>query len=297
MTDAVLEPARPSLPRRVFDNRIVRFVALFVLVIAADAGVQIFSAETVKHAPAGNIALVKIAVTAISAIALLAIYWLFVRWMEHRRVGELAVARAPGGILAGAAIGLGLFASVIAVLYAMGIAKIAQTPGNDLLGAANMAVLSGVGEELIFRGIVYRIFEEMFGSLTALLVSAGFFGAIHLANPGATLTSGAAIAIEAGLLLAVSYVAVRNLWMPMGLHFGWNFAESAIFGSVVSGAGFKGMLHTTLTGPEFLTGGKFGPEASVVAVAACASAALIIAIVAVRRGQWRGLRLAVNDRE
>lgn len=294
MTDTAV--AMRSLPRRIFDNRFVRFVSLFLLVTAADFGVQIFSAEAVKHAPADGIALVKIAVTAISAVALLLVYWLFVRWMEHRRVNELAVARAPGGIVAGVLIGFGLFASVIAVLAAMGIAKVVQTPGNDLLSAANMAVLSGVGEELVFRGVVYRIFEEMFGSLVALLVSAGFFGAVHLVNQGATLTSGAAIAIEAGLLLAAAYLLVRNLWLPIGLHFGWNFAESAVFGSVVSGVGFKGLLHTTLTGPELLTGGRFGPEASVVAVAVCAAAALVIGIVAVRRGEWRGLRLAINDR-
>lgn len=283
--------------RRLFDNRPVRLVALFVAVTAADVGVQVFSAQAVKHAPGGNIALAQLAATAISAAALILVYWLSVRWMEHRRVRELAAARAPGGLVAGALIGLGLFASVIGVLAAMGIAKVVPTPGNDLLSAANMAVLSGVGEELVFRGIVYRIFEEMFGSLVALLVSAAFFGAVHLANQGATLTSGAAIAIEAGLLLAAAYLAVRNLWLPIGLHFGWNFAESAVFGSVVSGVGFKGLLHTTLAGPALLTGGKFGPEASLVAVAVCATAALVIGMVAVRRGEWRGLRLAVNDRE
>ena len=144
----------------------------------------------------------------------------------------------------------------------MGVAHIGNfAPGQALLAAINMAVLSAIGEEIIFRGVVFRIFEEMFGTFIALMVSAGFFGLIHMGNHGATVTSGAAIALEAGLLLAVSYAVVRNLWLPIGLHFGWNFAESGIFGSVVSGNAFKGLFNTTLTGPDMLTGGKFGPEA------------------------------------
>jgi hypothetical protein len=136
----------------------------------------------------------------------------------------------------------------------------------------------------------------MFGTVVALMVSAGFFGLIHMGNHGATVMSGVAIALEAGLLLAVSYAVVRNLWLPIGLHFGWNFAESGIFGSVVSGNAFKGLFSTTLTGPDLLTGGKFGPEASVVAVAVCATAALVILVIAIRRGEWKGLRLSINDR-
>lgn len=296
MTDAeTVAVSKPSLPRRVFDNRVARLIALFFIVTLADALAQMASVEGARHATPESAVLIKIALTAGGGLFMLAVYALFVRWMEHRPVRELAVARAPGGLLAGLAIGLGLFAGVVAVLWALGIAHIEATPGSDLLSPVNMAVLSGIGEELIFRGVVYRILEEMFGSLAALIVSAAFFGAVHLANPGATLTSGAAVAVEAGLLLGVSYAAVRNLWLPMGLHAGWNFAESGIFGSVVSGAGFKGMLHTTLTGPEILTGGTFGPEASAVAVALCMTTALVIGAIMVRRGEWRGARVRVND--
>jgi membrane protease YdiL (CAAX protease family) len=294
MTDAAAAPR--SFAQRASDNRLVRFFVMFTAVMAADVGVQIFTGVVAKSAPADSAALYRIGAAAISAAVLLVVYAVLVLGLERRRVRELEAARAPSGLLGGALIGLGLFASAIAVLYAMGVARIVETPGNDLLGAANMAVLAGVGEELLFRGIVFRLFEEMFGSFAALLVSALFFGAVHLANQGATLTSGAAIAIEAGLLLGAAYMWSRTLWLPIGLHFGWNFAESAIFGSVVSGIAFKGVLHTTLTGPELLTGGKFGPEASVVAVGLCAAAALAIALRAVRRGEWQPLRLAINSR-
>jgi len=281
--------------RIVFDNRIVRFVILFILTICAYAGAQFVQVWAVPQVAAANRENAAIAAEIVSALALLLIYWASVRLLEHRRIDELAPQRAPTNLLAGAAIGLGLFSSVIAALSAMGIAHVGGS-GQSLLGATNMAILSGIGEELIFRGVVYRIFEEMFGSLVALIVSAAFFGATHLANPGATLTSGVAIALEAGVLLGVSYMMVRNLWLPIGLHFGWNFAESAIFGSVVSGNAFKGLFATTMTGPDLLTGGKFGPEASVVAVAICAAAAAVILVVAARRGEWKTLHLAINDK-
>jgi membrane protease YdiL (CAAX protease family) len=283
--------------RMIFDNRIVRFVILFFLTLCAYAGAQFLPLAVMPHIPVESRENAAIAVEIVSAVVLLLIYWASVRLLEHRRIDELAQRRAPANLLAGALIGLGLFSSVIAALSAMGIAHVGGfNSGQSLLGATNMAILSGIGEELIFRGVVFRIFEEMFGSLVALIVSAAFFGATHLANPGATLTSGAAIALEAGVLLGVCYMMVRNLWLPIGLHFGWNFAESAVFGSVVSGNAFKGLFATTMTGPELLTGGKFGPEASAVAVAICAAAAAIILMLAVRRGEWKSLRLAINNR-
>lgn len=283
--------------RNVFDNRVVRFLVLFVLTLVAYAGAEIYPALVLPRIAVEQREAFAIGTTVVSSAALLLIYWFFVAVMEHRRLGELKPSRAPANLIAGAAIGIGLFTSVIATLSLMGVAHVgAFNAHQNLLSAANMAVLSGVGEELIFRGVVYRIFEEMFGSLTALIVSAAFFGLTHLGNHGATLTSAAAIALEAGVLLGVCYMAVRNLWLPIGLHFGWNFAESGIFGSIVSGNAFKGMFATTMTGPELLTGGAFGPEASVVAVAICGTAALVILSVALRRGEWKALRLTINDR-
>ena len=286
----------PSLPRRVFDNRIVRFVVLFAALIAVEVAAQIVPAKMMPLVPEPDRLTAAIALSAASAVAILLVYWVFVRAMEHRKVGELAPGKAPGGLIAGAAIGFGLFALTMAVLYGLGVAQFHATPGNGLLRPANMAVLAAVGEELLMRGVIFRIFEEMFGSLVALVISAALFGAAHLGNPGATLTSGVAIALEAGLLLAACYMWTRNLWLAIGLHFGWNFTEGALFGAAVSGNDFPGLYATTLHGPAQLTGGAFGAEGSIVAVGVCLMAAMTFLILAMRRGQWRGLRLRINDR-
>ncbi|MBV9989728.1 MAG: CPBP family intramembrane metalloprotease [Alphaproteobacteria bacterium] len=295
MTSIALDPT-PSLPRRIFDNRIFRLVALFAVLIAIEVAAQIVPLKVMPLVPGPDKVAAAIGLSLASALAILLVYWLSVRMMEHRKVTELAPSRAPAGLIGGAAIGFGLFALTMAVLSALGVASFAATPGNSLLAPANMALLAGIGEELLMRGVIFRIFEEMFGSLVALIVSAALFGAAHLGNPGATLQSGIAIALEAGLLLAACYMWTRSLWLAIGLHFGWNFTEGAIFGAAVSGNDFKGLYTTALHGPATLTGGAFGAEGSIVAVGACLTAAAVFLALAVRRGEWRGLRLRVNDR-
>src|SRR5262249_39839900 len=116
------------------------------------------------------------------------------------------------------------------------------------------------------------------------------FGLLHAANPGATVVSTVAIALEAGALLGMAYAASRSLWLPIGLHFGWNFTEGGLFGAAVSGGHSQGVINSTIAGPALVTGGLFGPEASVIAVAVCLFATVVLSVSAVRRGRWRPWR-------
>lgn len=122
------------------------------------------------------------------------------------------------------------------------------------------------GEEVIFRGLLYRMISERYGMWLALIVSSLFFGIVHIFNPGASLWSSIAIAIEAGLLLGAAYQFSGSLWLPIGIHWGWNFTQGNIFGFAVSG-GDSGdsIIRSTATGPDLFTGGAFGPEASILA--------------------------------
>jgi hypothetical protein len=149
------------------------------------------------------------------------------------------------------------------------------------------AVGAGVGEELVFRGVIFRMTEERLGTAAALIVSSLLFGLVHAANVGATTVSTAAIALEAGALLGIAYSASRSLWLPIGLHFGWNFTEGGIFGTAVSGGQSRGLLDSVLSGPNLMTGGSFGPEASLIAVAVSLAATVAIGLWAARHGRWR----------
>ena len=206
-------------------------------------------------------------------------YHAYVRLIEKRRpVAELArrgaVAQAGIGFLVGAA----LFGATMLVLWSIGVARIGPGTGwGALVPAFAAALAAAASEEVLLRGVVFRIVSERLGDRAALAISAALFGALHAANPGATLISSVAIALEAGVLLAAAFMVTRQLWLPIGMHAAWNFTEGGVFGASVSGHEVQGLLSSRFEGHDLLTGGSFGPEASIVAVFIClaASAALL----------------------
>lgn len=217
--------------------------------------------------------------------------WLYrseVRYFEHRDVAELAPMGAWRWVAAGMVLGAALFGTVFALLWLCGYVQHVGLGGFAGLPAALAGSLfAAVGEELVFRGAIFRIVEERMGTTAALVISAAIFGLLHAVNPGATTASTVAIALEAGALLGVAYSASRTLWLPMGLHFGWNFTEGGVFGTAVSGGQTHGLIDSALAGPLLMTGGAFGPEASVIAVAVCLTATVLIGLWTVRHGRWR----------
>jgi hypothetical protein len=275
----------------------VRFVVFSVALIGAYVGAQFAVAQfAMVWAPGLLPGLDRGLVTAsgwsLSCVLLLLFYAALVRVFERRSPSELAPRPGAGLAFAGAAGGFLLFALVLAALFALGLAR--WSGGGDAAHIAPMAIaaaFAAVGEELAIRGGVFRVLEEGLGSLAALVLSASLFGLLHAGNTGATPVSTAAIAVEAGLLLGAAYMATRNLWLPIGLHFGWNFTEGGVFGAAVSGGRSHGVWPVSIGGPELLSGGAFGPEASIVAVAISLAATLSLIAVAVRRGEWRPLRL------
>ncbi|MGY0500566.1 CPBP family intramembrane glutamic endopeptidase [Nocardia sp. FBN12] len=202
--------------------------------------------------------------------AIFAYTWLS-RQVENRvEVTELAAAGRWSGLGRGALLGAGAFLATM--LLAALCTDIDVTSGSfgACLGVAGSMASVAVTEELLFRGVVHRILEERTGSIVAIAVSSLIFGLIHLLNPGATLWGSLTIAVEGGALLAIAYTVTRSLWLPIGLHFAWNFTESGVFGTAVSGADVEpGLLRTVLSGPDLLTGATFGPEASLFALLCC----------------------------
>jgi len=155
-----------------------------------------------------------------------------------------------------------------------------------LAGLPGVALLAGVYEELIARGIVFRNLENVFGSGIAIALSATLFGWLHLGNPHATTLSALAIGLEGGVMLAAVYMATRSLWWTIGAHFAWNFTETGVFGIADSGNPGHGLLRADFAGPEWLTGGVFGIEASAIAVIVCLAAAIFFLVRAYRAGRF-----------
>ncbi|WP_237216640.1 CPBP family intramembrane glutamic endopeptidase [Falsiroseomonas oryziterrae] len=224
----------------------------------------------------------------------LAVYVGFARFVERRRVTELSLPGMGRELGLGLAVGAGLYVACVLVLMALGIYRIeGLNPWTFLLPALAMALSSGMFEELLFRGVVFRSIEEVFGSWIALVVSSLVFGFVHLLNPAATVMGAVFISIEAGLLLAAAYMLTRRLWLSIGFHMSWNYTQSAVFSGIVSGGDADpGLMRASIDGPVALTGGSFGLESSVVALLLCTATGLILLAMAIRRGNvvpplWR----------
>ncbi|MFQ5399313.1 MAG: lysostaphin resistance A-like protein [Anaerolineae bacterium] len=214
-------------------------------------------------------------------------YIAYVRVIEKRPVTEVGRSGALSELGIGTTLGAGLFVSVIVILWGLGYYRVIGVNGLTILFLPFIeSIFAGVVEELVFRGIVFRLMEESLGTWVALAFSAFFFGFAHAANPNATLFSSLAIALEAGILLGAAYLFTRRLWIAIGLHFAWNFTQGGIFGIAVSGHQRSGLLQPQITGPDFLTGGEFGAEASIFAVLICLTAGVYLLWRAKGMGHW-----------
>lgn len=238
--------------------------------------------------------LLGIVSAALMAALALAVYAAFVRYIEQRPVSELALSSMSRELGLGLIAGVGLYTLCVAMLMLLGVYRIeAINPPSLMLPSVAMALSSGVFEELLHRGTIFRNVEALAGSWIALLVSAVIFGMVHLTNPDGTMVGALAITIEAGLLLAALYLVTRRLWLSIGAHIAWNFTQSGIFSGSVSGAFEQpGLVKAVIEGPELLTGGAFGMEASMIALIVCTMTGVLVLRLAVRRGNivppiWR----------
>ena len=257
----------------------------FIKQLLAVAAVAFIGGQAIT-AVQDDFLLTLVAGTATAVLALFVYGWV-VRRTERREVTELARAGSGARLARGMLIGFAMFAAVIANIALMGGYHVeGWGSATGALGLPGFMAAAAVTEELLFRGVLFRIVEERTGTWIAVLLTGVVFGAMHLANPDATLWGATAIAIEAGFMLAACYAAFRDLWVPIGLHFGWNFAAGGIFSVVVSGNGAsEGLLDATMSGTTLVTGGDFGPEGSLSAVAAGAALAVGFMWLAYRRGQ------------
>ena len=197
------------------------------------------------------------------------LYAVWTNLTERRPVTELSMKRFLPGLGGGFLLGLVYFGCVVGIMALLGAFRITEAHFDAPVMLQYLAYffLVAVFEEIVFRGVLFRLIDDRWNTFAALIVSALVFGAVHLMNPGATLWSAVAIAIEAGLLFGVVYKCSGTLWVPIGIHWAWNFVQGPVLGFAVSGNGVEYKVFSTiLTGSDWVTGGVFGAEASLPAV-------------------------------
>lgn len=128
-----------------------------------------------------------------------------------------------------------------------------------------MFLLVGWSEELLSRGYHLQTIASGLDRFWGVTLSSAIFGLMHIMNPNATLISAGGI-FFAGLFFALGYLRTGQLWLPIGMHFGWNLFEGSVFGFPVSGLEVYKLIHIRVIGPDIWTGGKFGPEAGILII-------------------------------
>lgn len=271
---------RSSL-RRVVDYPLVALlIAVGLFILAAGTGQNLGTSIPLQSAAAK----MWVRNAAIFATVLLT-YKLAIARLGATPRDDLTARRSLVYLAAGLLIGMLLMAAAVGAAAVADVYNlVGEGDSSDLTHALiTAAIMPAFMEEMLFRGILFRWLEEFAGSWAALVITSALFGLIHIYNPGATWFSSFAIALEAGLMLGGAYMLTRSLWLPMGIHAAWNFAQGEVFGVPVSGTAVHGLLKSRLSGPPILSGAGFGLEATVFALVIATAAGVCFVWLAVRR--------------
>ena len=270
--------------KRIWNFPLVALVAAFALVAAVLAGAGFTLPKLFASVPREIAVPVQ---TVITVAALFTLYKLVLRHLGERRHDDLPLAGAARSLALGTLFAFALFSAVVGIAALFGSYRIVGWGGmgNWAFILFSGGVGAGFIEELIFRGILFRWIEEFAGSWAALFVTSALFGLGHIGNDNASLFSSVAIAIEAGVMLGGAYMLTRSLWVPIGIHFGWNVTQGLVWDVPVSGHAVDGLVDARLVGDPLISGGAFGLEASVIALVVAGAAGVWLVKRAADKGE------------
>lgn len=222
----------------------------------------------------------------IGACVAYACYRLYAHKVEKRKTPELALSGFLGEFSLGFAVG--------GILVCITVATIAFLGGFQIVGTSPWSVILiplfthltvGLIEEMMLRGVFFRVVQQSLGSWLSLLASAVLFGAMHLVNDNISALGFANIT-AAGLLLAAAFMVTGRLWLCVSMHAAWNFFQDGIFSAAVSGHEARhGLFISKISGPDWLTGGAFGIEGSAIAFGIIVTATISLLMIAKQRGR------------
>lgn len=233
----------------------------------------------------------RLAAVLMGSAGMLAVYALAVRLAERRMPSELDLRRAPSELAMGAAIGGAIMAIIIGILWSAGWVVIGASPITGVAESLKETVQSSVIEEVLLRIVIFRMLWRAFGVWPALISTALLFGGLHLSNPDASLFGALCLLAGEGIGAGL-YLLTGRVWLSIGMHAGWNFAQGWLFGSAVSGlesfAGGPFITHPAEGVGAHLSGGGFGPEASIAALVVSLAGSILCLGLAWRKGRFLG---------
>ena len=210
--------------------------------------------------------------------------WLALRWLERKPWSEVGLDRAaarPKWFGIGFAAGGLAVALPILLLILVGWLDRVPSPtttwGQPLVRITVLLLPAALAEELITRGYLLTAIRDALNWTWAVAITSIAFGLLHLQNPGATAQS-VTLVVLAGVFLATIRIVTGSLYAAWAAHFAWNWVMAAIFHAPVSGYAFDLPAYRYVdAGPDWATGGTWGPEGGVPAgVAMIAGTGLLL---------------------
>jgi membrane protease YdiL (CAAX protease family) len=278
-TTHIASPMNTSLLQRIIQFPVTRIVLGIVSFLLPFLLIQAISSKLIDDK-----LLVKLG-QLLGACVGYACYRLYAHKVEKRATPELGLSGFFGEFSVGFAIGGFMICATVAIIALMGGFQItAISPWSIILSPLLMHITVGMIEELMLRGIFFRVVQQSLGSWLALLASAVLFGVMHLVNDNISAL-GFANLVVSGLYLAAAFMVTGRLWLCVAMHAAWNFFQGGIFSVAVSGHEVRnGLFISKMTGPEWLTGGAFGIEGSVIALGIISAATVGLLMIAKNRG-------------
>ncbi|MCB2084249.1 MAG: CPBP family intramembrane metalloprotease [Sphingomonadaceae bacterium] len=221
-------------------------------------------------------------------IAVLAVYKLVVTRMGRFVKDDLPMRAALVDTSVGLLAGMAMISTAIGIATLFGAYTVYDWGwAYDILEMALIVGFSAaIIEEVLLRGVLFRWLEEAGGSMLALAATTLLVGAVHAMTPGATPISTLANATALGLLTGAAYMLTRSLWLAIGIHAAWNMTQGLVWGTPIAAFQFDGFAYAELYGPDWLTGGVFGINASAVGLVVALAFALWAIREAKRQGHW-----------
>jgi membrane protease YdiL (CAAX protease family) len=222
----------------------------------------------------------------VSIVIFMLLYSLYVRFTEKRKAYEISREKSIVEFGWGFLISLAIVGFMVLLMVLLGYYRVTEIDSPLII--IDSFFFFGMGaflQVLAFRLVLFRLFEELLGTWFAFILVAAIFGVAHLQNPNTSLWSTLALIIS-DILLVAAFIYTRRIWLVWGIHLGWNFFQDGIFGMPNSGiTDFQSWIQPGISGPEWISGGSFGIEASVIAVCLSIGVAIVILKMSIDKKQ------------
>jgi len=280
---------------KVFHHPLLRFIIILLFFVPIFLVNSLVVFQLIIDQPEPLASYIDIIRMLISIPLFILSYRFYCQIIEKRDAVEIGLKGSLKEWLIGSLVATMLILLFVSLIELIGDFIIVDWRSN--LKMVNNFFMFGIGalfQDVILLCVIYRLIEEYAGSWIAIIISLTLFAAVHLLNENENLLSAFMLILSSVIMLA-PFILTRKIWFTWGFHTGWNFLQAGVFGMPNSGIKFDGWIISEVQGPEWLTGGEVGLEASYLSVGIEFVIGLLILMAAIKSGKIIGKPLKSSD--